>query len=888
VTALTIILSLWNLAYAGTLLLFDDFKGYDLGSDAFPMWIAHSGAWTVTGEGFQGTDCEGGYIALGASTGRKEWTDYTLSLKLKLISRASDWRDGPWIGFRYTDSGNAYTLGFYNRATVLHKASNGRTTGDRTAMAEAGTTIKDGKWHDLKIILIGAEITIVLDGNTIMQVTDNNWSGCPPVASGAIVLAARKWENSMGKTQVVFKDVRVEAIGEVPESMKFTIEDAERAACGIPRDDTKISMLHFLSERRSRRWTQVPRKVLAFYYPWYGRPENHGHWVHWDNVRPEAHEIANSTHYPAIGAYDSRDPATIDYHIHLAKSHGVDGFICSWWGQGTFEDGAFAKVLDRAEESSFEVTIYWETVPGEGRAKIARAVDDLLYILERYGSHPAFLKVDSKPVIFVYGRVMGQIDMSEWPEVITLTQECYGEDFLLIADGYQESYARLFDGIHTYNICGWVQGKTADELRDYSSKSFARAVEIAKSCARLSCITIIPGYDDTKIRTPGINAGRLGGEVYRVLWEQAIAADPDWILITSWNEWHEGSEIEPSWEYGDQYIKITGEYSRRFKETQYSSVKVPVPSPGISPEKAQELRELYKCQTIAILPDFRGEAVFWLADFGVDVKELTWQEVVDPAQLNVRNFPVLVYLSGEQYTQTLEKGGDVDVAILRYLREGGLLIAVSTEPFPFYYNEAGKAVVSARKFGFPIEVGGVYGWESPPPDVKLTFEIDDELLTSLPPSAPFPETGDLRWRPISGAELFNNDVYLPLAQLKDEKGNNYGDGIAYIEHKASPPRNGKNIYVWMRMPDVLNTGDLLYEIFRLAGERMTRAQHATPWDVNCDDTINILDLVFIASHFGEPGGAADLNGDGAVNILDLIIVSSYIVGKNLTQSNADQ
>jgi hypothetical protein len=86
---------------------------------------------------------------------------------------------------------------------------------------------------------------------------------------------------------------------------------------------------------------------------------------------------------------------------------------------------------------------------------------------------------------------------------------------------------------------------------------------------------------------------------------------------------------------------------------------------------------------------------------------------------------------------------------------------------------------------------------------------------------PFPKAGDLRWRPSTGANLPEGDVYLTLAQLKDEEGRSYGDGIAYIEHKVSPPENGKNIYAWMRMPDILNTDDVLYEIFRLAGEKMT-------------------------------------------------------------------
>ena len=46
-------------------------------------------------------------------------------------------------------------------------------------------------------------------------------------------------------------------------------------------------------------------------------------------------------------------------------------------------------------------------------------------------------------------------------------------------------------------------------------------------------------------------------------------------------------------------------------------------------------------------------------------------------------------------------------------------------------------------------------------------------------------------------------------------------------------------------------------------------------DVNGDGTVNIQDLVFIASHFGETGvAAADLNGDGIVNIQDLVLVSN--------------
>ena len=109
------------------------------------------------------------------------------------------------------------------------------------------------------------------------------------------------------------------------------------------------------------------------------------------------------------------DPAIIDRHIDLAKSHGLTGFITTWWGPGGYDDRAFATLLARAGQKGFKVTVYWETAPGEGAAQIDRAVADLLYVLQRYGSADAFLKVDGKPVVFVYGRVMDQVPLKSWP-----------------------------------------------------------------------------------------------------------------------------------------------------------------------------------------------------------------------------------------------------------------------------------------------------------------------------------------------------------------------------------------------------------------------------------------------------------------------------------------
>jgi hypothetical protein len=206
--------------------------------------------------------------------------------------------------------------------------------------------------------------------------------------------------------------------------------------------------------------------------------------------------------------------------------------------------------------------------------------------------------------------------------------------------------------------------------------------------------------------------------------------------------------------------------------------------------------------------------------------------LLDPATFNAKSLPLALHAGTERYTQTLDQANDVERALQRYLGEGGLLVSIPVQPFPFYYNEQGESVVGAGRLGFPIAGSGAHqrddvpegarvaGWETPPTGPKLSFDIDTEALPGLPASVPFPRAGDLRWRPGTEALVAEDDVYVPLAALRDEQGKAYGDGIVYVEHRASAPKGGKNLYVWMRMPDALPRDDLLFALFRFAAEKI--------------------------------------------------------------------
>jgi hypothetical protein len=243
-----------------------------------------------------------------------------------------------------------------------------------------------------------------------------------------------------------------------------------------------------LAERAKVRWTKVPKKVLAFYYGWYGNPKVSGRWVHWHEVDETNKRIGNSTHYPQLGPYDSHDPKVIEQHCRWAKEAGIDGFIVSWWQPNDFHDQGLPLLLDTAQRFGLEVTAYFETVPNNDRTK---ALSDVLYLLERYGKHPAWLKLDGKPVLFVYGRAIGQIGLNGWLWVIGEVHRRYEGGAIFIGDQISRRAARIFDGIHTYNITGATQGKSADEIFAWAQKVFPKWVATAGD-GRIACLTIIP------------------------------------------------------------------------------------------------------------------------------------------------------------------------------------------------------------------------------------------------------------------------------------------------------------------------------------------------------------------------------------------------------------
>jgi hypothetical protein len=542
------------------------------------------------------------------------------------------------------------------------------------------------------------------------------------------------------------------------------------------------------------------RRVMAFYYPWYGTadgPGGAGRTVHWGRIDADRKEISESTHYPLGGAYDSHSEAVAERHCREAKESGIDTLIISWWGAGSYEDRSMPRLLDACERNGLKATVYYETVPSPQRPQTA-AADLLVNLLNRYGSHPAWLRHRGKPVVFVYGRAVEEIGLLGWHQVKETIERDYPGGAVLIGDGLSYGTAAVFDGIHTYNPAGELKGKTPDQVRRWCSRMVPQWIETARRQGKIAAVTVIPGYDDTKIRTPGLRVERFEGQLYAAQWQAAAEAAPDWILITSFNEWHEGSEIEPSVEYGASYLALTAHFSRLFRET----LSVPKPLEAAVPASLDKrLREALSGETIAVLPEPSSTAFWWLLNRKPDLKILSWEEVISGA-LSPSSYSMVLFAGGETYRRTVQKEGDVPAALEAYLRAGGVLVVLPSQPWPFYYDEQGRFVNDAARFGVSLKGG----WEQPPEGTELFFVPSSELLELSEP-IPFPPSGDRRWRPfVPGTRHVR---YRPLLVLKDRRAGTYGDGLVISEIRGG----GKVVYGWFGLFHDWRAEMILTELF---------------------------------------------------------------------------
>ncbi len=178
------------------------------------------------------------------------------------------------------------------------------------------------------------------------------------------------------------------------------------------------------------------------------------------------------------------------------------------------------------------------------------------------------MKLNGKPVIVAYD--VSKLSGEDWKEIFS-GLHAEGFDGIYLSDGGLQDLD-MFQGFYYYAVNG-ISNLAGDYMSiSQSIKFFGLLTDEPQS--KLWVATIQPGFDNTPLindpATPlyGKKAeiiDRANGDFYRNTWDAAIASDPGWIFITTWNEWQENTVIEPSQNYADNYLQLTHEYISKWK-----------------------------------------------------------------------------------------------------------------------------------------------------------------------------------------------------------------------------------------------------------------------------------------------------------------------------------
>ncbi|MBI2331477.1 MAG: hypothetical protein HYU84_04815, partial [Chloroflexi bacterium] len=316
-------------------------------------------------------------------------------------------------------------------------------------------------------------------------------------------------------------------------------------------------------------------KVAAFYYPWYGNPSIDNVWVHWDQNNHRPPQDIGSDYFPALGAYSSRDPQVVAQHMAWLRQAGIGVIITSWWGQGSNEDRAVPLILEMAERYGIKVAFHIE--PYSGRSA-ERLVSDIRYIYEKYGSSPAVFR---STVFFVWSiefKEFGQspVQADYWLSAMDAIHSL-PEGGLVIANTLQGSWINggHFDGLYNYITLRVDQNGGFNWARNMPPNS-------------LYIPSVMPGNSARRVGYPeNTYVPRNDGATFDEQWTAALgtAVEPALVTITSFNEWHEGSMIEPITvgeedgngnpyaDFGilpaDGYLDLTREWIDKYLATQF-------------------------------------------------------------------------------------------------------------------------------------------------------------------------------------------------------------------------------------------------------------------------------------------------------------------------------
>ncbi|MBN2273643.1 MAG: glycoside hydrolase family 99-like domain-containing protein [Bacteroidales bacterium] len=310
--------------------------------------------------------------------------------------------------------------------------------------------------------------------------------------------------------------------------------------------------------------------IWVHYMPWFETPatSDNGAWgIHWTmaNMNPEntdgdgRREIA-SHYYPLIGPYASTDKDVIEYHLLLMKYSGIDGLIIDWYGSSDLWDYPLNRrnaeaVIDMLNKVGLTYAVTYEDFTLKSLIDnslidkaIDGAIDDFQYMEQNYFVDAHYIKIDNKPLLMIFGPQHIQNE-SDWTTVLSAISETP----LFLSLWYESGEL----GKNAAGEYSWVYENNTHIQNFYTSQAMKFDMAVGSA---------YPGFRDYYAEGGwGLNMAwtidHNNGLTLKETLEMAKNNNIDYLQLVTWNDFGEGTMIEPSVEFQFTLLEKVQQYT---------------------------------------------------------------------------------------------------------------------------------------------------------------------------------------------------------------------------------------------------------------------------------------------------------------------------------------
>jgi len=311
------------------------------------------------------------------------------------------------------------------------------------------------------------------------------------------------------------------------------------------------------------------KTVLVHYMPWFASKPVSGHWGwHWtmDRFRPDRTgpdgRLELASHYrPLIGAYDSSDPDALECQVLLMKFAGISGVIIDWYGTERFRDYATIHrnsvlLISHLKRAGLKFAICYEdqTIshmiaggrlrPGE---EVAHGVKEFKWLEKNLFADQSHVRLRDKPILLIFGPQ--HFKKEQWGRIT----------------GSLSSKPRLFTLPHltsktkSAGAFGWPPVSGGRKVTSAGWQKYLEELYSREEGGESIIAPVFPGFHDI-YQQAGVHEsyGYLddeGGRTFDRTLSLAWKSSCELIQIVTWNDYGEGTAIEPTEEFGYRYLE---------------------------------------------------------------------------------------------------------------------------------------------------------------------------------------------------------------------------------------------------------------------------------------------------------------------------------------------